>query len=79
MTLDLSRLTDQELLRMIAERCSEFGSVVSVRILHSDRASTYHFAVVRMSTPAESSALFMEMGTSNDGDSVVIRLEQRFA
>lgn len=79
MTLNMSELPEQELIRQIVERCGEFGLVSSVEILRDDPAATYQFAVVRMSTPTEASSLFMAMGTSKFDDSVVIRLEQSFS
>lgn len=78
MTLNKPGLTNQELIRLIAERCAEFGSVESIRILDLERATTDQFAVVRMSTPTEASTLSRAMRGSNVGDSVLLRLEQSY-
>ena len=78
MTLNICELPERELTGQIVERCQEFGSVLSVRILPSEIASDYRFAVVRMATRAEASNLFTEWGVSTYGDSVTIRLEQSY-
>ena len=76
MMLDISDLNDRDLRQFVAERCSEFGSVDKVEILRVDQGKEHHFAIVRMSAPAEGARLFMELGASKIGDSVAIRLER---
>ncbi len=76
MVLNISGISEGELKHRIAQRCSEFGSVNFVEITRFDPAAMYQFAMVQMSSPAEAMKLFAEWGTSCEGDSVTIRVEQ---
>ncbi len=78
MMLNIAGLNGQELTRLVTERCGEFGSVDSVRILDLERATTDRFALVHMSTPDATSKLSRALQTSKIGDCVLLRLEQSY-
>jgi len=75
MTLNICEMPGRELTGQIVKHYLEFGSVISLKILPSETASDYRFAVVRMSTRTEATNLFNEWGVSTYGDSVTIPLE----
>jgi hypothetical protein len=53
---------ETELEDIIAERCSEFGSVVGVEIRRTNDPCRYDLALVEMSTQEEASNVFNELG-----------------
>ena len=70
--VDLSK-TDRELTQFITMRCSNFGTVRSVKL---ERKPT-PFALVEMSTHLEMLELAAEFGGTAFGTAALIHLEQR--
>ena len=75
-SLDLARLSRQELERIITERCSQFGSVSGVVIVQDSANYNFALASVEMSTRAEALDVLRRLGDSLVDDAVVIRIEQ---
>lgn len=74
--LDLARLTREELERVITERCSQYGTVLSVVIVQDSARYNFALASVEMSSPEEANDVLRRLGDSRVDDAVVIRIEQ---
>lgn len=74
--LDLARLSRVELEHIVTERCSMFGTVLSVVIVQDSAHYDFALASVEMSTRIEAVELLRNLGESLVDDVVVIRLEQ---
>lgn len=72
--LDLANSSEEELQRMVAARCSEFGSVSQVVIMQ-DNQHNFAFALVVMSATSETLAVLRELGESLLNRIVVIKVE----
>lgn len=75
-TLDLARLSREELERIITERCSEFGSVATVVIVQDSAHYNFALASVEMSRREEAMEVLRRLGDSLVDGAVVIRIEQ---
>jgi hypothetical protein len=76
MTLDISRMTDQELRRLIAAWCSEFGSVKNVKIFRVRETRICDFAAIEMSARNEALEVARKLGDSDFGSVVIMKLRQ---
>lgn len=74
--IDLARSSREELEKIVAERCSQFGSVSQVVIMR-DTEHAFALAGVVMSDPAEAVAVLRNLGGSKLENMVVIRIEQQ--
>lgn len=74
--LDLDALSEEELKEIVFQRCSEFGTVLTVTIVKGDHDYAFALAAVDMSTPGETLAVLRKLGDSKVDDMVVIRIEQ---
>lgn len=74
--LDLGALSEEELKKLVVERCSEFGSVSNAMIVKHDHRYNFALAAVEMSVPAETLTLLKQLGDSKVDNMVVIRIEQ---
>lgn len=75
-SLDLARLSREELEKIITERCSELGFVSNVVIVQDSANYNFALASVEMSTRAEALNVLRRLGDSLVDDVVVIRIEQ---
>lgn len=75
-SLDLARLSREELEKIITERCSELGFVSNVVIVQDSANYNFALASVEMSTRAEALTVLRRLGDSLVDDVVVIRIEQ---
>lgn len=73
--LDLGALSEEELKEIVFQRCSEFGTVVTVTIVKRDRDYDFALAAVDMSSPGETVAVLRKLGDSKVDNMVVIRIE----
>ena len=69
-------LSKDELERIVAERCAQFGGVAQVVIMQDDR-HPFALAGVLMSDAAEADAVLRGIGGSIVHNTVLIRLEQQ--
>lgn len=76
MQLDVAGLSEEELAKIVGERCSQFGSVANVYIVKEDGRHAFALAAVEMSTPSELLDVLRRFGESKVDSMVVIRLEQ---
>jgi hypothetical protein len=74
--LDLRAMSEDDLKKVVVERCSEFGSVSSVTIVKHEHRYSFALAAVEMSTPHETLAVLKNLGDSKVDNMVVIRIEQ---
>ena len=73
------RLPEPELEAIIQKRCAEFGTVKSIRLMPIAKNTIHRFALVRMSTLAETMDLANAAGGSTLGSgAVALRLEADF-
>jgi len=70
--VDLTK-TDTQICRLIAEKCKPFGAITSVNLYRSPSP----YAVVRMETRKEASALSRKLGKSTFDGAVIIPLERK--
>jgi hypothetical protein len=75
-SLDLTRLSREEVEEIITERCSQLGSVSSVVIVQDSANYNFALASVEMSTHAEALNVLRSLGDSLVDGAVVIRIEQ---
>ena len=68
---------ETELEEMISERCSKFGSVMSVEIRRHSDPHRYDLALVEMSTEEEASNVFKEFGDAERGTSVMMKIKHQ--
>lgn len=76
MLLNMAGLSEAELEKIVADRCSPFGSVASIRVLQPGYPSRYSIALVRMSTAGALEKVVAHLGASKSGATAIIRLEQ---
>jgi hypothetical protein len=72
--LNLSRLTREEIVEVVASYCAELGFVNSVAIPETTSRRT--FALVTMASAGELEAVANMLGDCRMGEKVIIRLEQ---
>ena len=75
-TLDLARLSREELEKRVIKRCSEFGSVRNVVIVQDSAHYNFALASVEMSDREQAMEVLRRMGDSLVASAVVIRIEQ---
>ena len=75
-SLELARLSREELEKIISDRCSELGSVRGVVIVQDSANYNFALASVEMSTHAEALNVLRRLGDSLVDGAVVIRIEQ---
>ena len=74
-TLDMAGLSDRDLENIVAQHCSQFGTVKSLRILPPDDLVAYPIALVQMSSAAGLDAVSAAMGDSKYHFTVTIKLK----
>ncbi|MBI4207395.1 MAG: hypothetical protein HY527_20440 [Betaproteobacteria bacterium] len=74
--LNMAGLTEADLERIVANRCSLFGSVASIRVLQPGYPARYSIALVRMVTAVALDKVVAHLGDSKSGATAIIRLEQ---
>lgn len=76
MTIDMTDLSDTRLKKIVAERCSQFGSVVSPTVLPAQDSCEFAVAFVSMSTPDQLERVATYIGDSRSDSFAFIRIEQ---
>ncbi len=74
--LDLARLSDLAIKKIISERCARMGRVTDIALFRPTHRESYPFALVDMSTAGEVQAVAREIGEVVFGFSALIRLVQ---
>jgi len=74
--LDIGALPDRELEKSIAEWCSQFGPVDSVKTLHRTVGRTYAIARVKMSAEVDLQKVLLCIGESSAEVEALIILDQ---
>jgi hypothetical protein len=75
--IDATEFDEMELQELISERCSEVGSVMDVEIQKIRDPYRYDLAIVEMSTDEEASEVVKELGGTEYGSSVVMKIFHR--
>jgi hypothetical protein len=76
LTLDLARLSDNELKNAVIQYCTPLGAVGSVTMHRPADQIGYAVALVSMSTADAANQLLAGIGDAKFGSTVVVRLEQ---
>jgi hypothetical protein len=76
LTIDMTNLSERGLETIIAERCSQFGSVASLTILLADDTCDSAVAFVSMSTADQLDRVATYIGDSRSDSFVFIRIEK---
>ena len=76
LTIDMTDLSDTALEKVVAERCSQFGSVASLTVMLADDDCESAVAFVSMSTADQLDRVATHIGDSRSGSFVFIRIEQ---
>ena len=76
LTIDMTDLSDTELEKIVAERCSQFGSVASLTVLPAHDTCVSAVAFVSMSTADQLDRVATHIGDSRSGSFVFIRIQQ---
>jgi hypothetical protein len=74
--LDMARMLDDEISSALCERCSHFGSVLTVAVFRAGKDESFPFALVEMSAPGEVAQVVQELGDLTFGGSALIKLQQ---
>jgi hypothetical protein len=77
LTLDLTSLSNTELVQIVARYCSPYGSVTVLKVSQPDDESDQGAALVKMSTVEEAENLARNLHGSQCGAKVIIRLTQQ--
>jgi hypothetical protein len=76
LTIDMTKLSDTGLEKIIAERCSQFGSVASLTVMLADDHCDSAVAFVSMSTADQLDRVATHIGDSRSDSFVFIRIER---
>jgi hypothetical protein len=76
MTLDLLRLSDSEVQRMLTRYCTAFGTVRFVEIRRLTGVANCNLAVVEMANRNDAIRTAEALGEVDIGSTVLIKLEQ---
>jgi hypothetical protein len=76
LTMDMTGLSDRGLEKIIAERCSQFGSVASLTVLPAHDNCDSAVAFVSMSTADQMERVATQIGDSRSDSFVFIRIKQ---
>ena len=76
LTIDMTELSDTALENIIAERCSQFGSVASLTVLLAHDNCESAVAFVGMSTADQLERVATHIGDSKSDSFVFIRIER---
>ena len=76
LSLDIAHLSEAEIKQAVAEHCARLGTVQSVKIHLPAQRTGYAFALVEMSSVAESDHVLVKVGDSEFISTIVIWLEQ---
>jgi hypothetical protein len=76
LTIDMTELSDTELEKIVAKRCSQFGSIASLTVLLAHDNCESAVAFVSMSTADQLDRVATHIGDSRSDSFVFIRIEQ---
>ena len=76
LTIDMTNLSQRGLEKIIAERCSQFGSVASLTVMLADDNCESAVAFVSMSTADQLDRVATHIGDSRSDSFVFIRIER---
>ncbi len=78
LTLNIASLSEAELKKIVADHCSPFGCLTTVKVLPPEERREYGIALVEMSSSREANNLARKFGDSQYGSRlVVIKLYHR--
>ena len=76
LTIDMTDLSDTTLEKIVAERCSQFGSVANLTVLPAHDNCKSAVAFVSMSTADQLERVVTHIGDSRSDSFAFIRIEQ---
>jgi hypothetical protein len=76
LSIDMTHLSETELEKIVTERCSQFGSVLSLTVLLADDNCESAVAFVSMSNADQLDRVATHIGDSRSDSFVFIRIEQ---
>ncbi len=76
LNLDLAGLPDAEIEMIVAERCSDLGSVDAVWVYRAHYPDEFPFALVSMSSPDEVERVAQKVGDFIFGRAALVKLMQ---
>ena len=71
LTLNIASLSEAELKKNVADRCSSFGCLTTVKVLPPEGRREYGIALVEMSSSGEANNLAKKLGDSQYGSRLV--------
>ena len=72
LTLNIASVPEAELTKIVADHCSSFGSLTTVKVLPPEGRREYALALVEMSSSSEASNLATKFGDSQYGSRLVV-------
>lgn len=72
LTLNIAGLSEAELKTIVADHCSAFGCLTTVRVLPPEARREYGIALVEMSSSGEANNLARNFGDSQYGSRLVV-------
>jgi hypothetical protein len=74
--IDMAGVSEADLEKVIAARCTRYGRVASVRVVLPAGPARFAVALVRMSTVQALDDLIVRVGGTKSRSTAIIRLEQ---
>lgn len=72
LTLNIASMPEVELTKIVADHCSPFGCLTSVKVLPPEGRREYALALVEMSSSREANDLAAKFGDSQYGSRLVV-------
>ncbi|MBI4206057.1 MAG: hypothetical protein HY527_13635 [Betaproteobacteria bacterium] len=76
LTIDMVGLSETDIEKIVADRCSRYGRIANVRVVRSTAAAGFAVALVRMATARTLDRLVAQVGAVKARSTAIIRLEQ---
>ena len=76
LAIDMAGLSEAGLEKIVADRCSRYGRIASVRVVLPAGPARFAVALVRMCSPRALDDLVVHVGGTKSGSTAIIRLEQ---
>lgn len=76
LTIDMVGLSETDIEKIVADRCSRYGRIANVRVVRSAGAAGFAVALVRMATARTLDRLVARVGAVKARSTAIIRLEQ---
>ncbi len=72
LTLNIASLSETELKKIVADHCSPFGCLTTIKVLPPEECRDYGIALVEMSSSGEANNLARKFGDSQYGSRLVV-------